>query len=60
LTQAILHSLEDRLSRVEGRRTEEDRAAQILEIATRCGRLPELDPRTADEILGYQFDGTVR
>jgi antitoxin VapB len=29
----------------------------ILKIAARCKALPELDPRSADEILGYDKAG---
>ena len=59
LTDAILHSLEDRLARLRVSRTELDLTEQILGIARRCGDLPDLDTRTADEILGYRQDGTV-
>ena len=59
LTQAVLHALEDRLARIRGSRTEQDLVEQILDIATRCGRLPDLDGRTAEEILGYRYDGAI-
>ena len=32
-------------------------AAQLLEIGTRCAALPVLDPRSGDEILGYDEHG---
>jgi antitoxin VapB len=57
LTDAILHSLEDRLARLQGRKTEPDLAEQILGIARRCGAIPDLDTRPADEILGYDSNG---
>jgi len=59
LTQAVLHALEDRLARIRGSRTEQDLVEQILDIATRCGSLPDLDGRTAEEILGYRGDGAI-
>jgi len=59
LTDAIQHALEDRLARLQGKRTEQDLAEQILTIARRCGAIPDLDTRPADEILGYDQDGTV-
>jgi antitoxin VapB len=59
LTEAIQHALEDRLARLRGKRTEQDLAKQILDIARRCGSLPDLDTRPAEEILGYRQDGTV-
>ena len=59
ITDAIIHALEDRLARYRGRRTERDLKEQILDIAKRCSALPDLDPRAADEILGYDQNGTV-
>ena len=59
LTEAIQHALEDRLARLQGKRTEQDLAEQIRGIARRCGAMPDLDTRPADEILGYRRDGTV-
>jgi len=59
LTQAVLHALEDRLARIRGSRTEQDLVEQILDIARRCGSLPDLDGRTAEEILGYRDDGAI-
>ena len=59
ITNAIIHALEERLARLRGRRTRQDIMEQILDIARRCSTLPDLDPRTAEEILGYDRDGTV-
>ncbi len=59
LTDAILHSLEDRLAKLRGRRREQDLVDQILDIGRRCTAMPDLDVRPADEILGYRQDGTV-
>lgn len=35
----------------------EERFAAMLEISRRCAALPELDPRSADEIVGYDENG---
>lgn len=59
LTDAILHSLEDRLARLRGVRIAGGLEEQILDIARRCGAMPDLDIRPADEMLGYRRDGTV-
>ena len=59
ITDAITHALEDRLARVTGRRTEQDLAAELLEIAARCRGLPDLDRRSAEAILGYDGVGAV-
>ncbi len=53
LTQAIIHALEERLERLRGRRTTTDLPDEIMRIAHRCNALPNLDPRTPEEILGY-------
>jgi hypothetical protein len=51
--------LEERLERLEGRRTAVDVAQEILKISRRCKALPEADQRDADEILGYD-EGNFR
>jgi antitoxin VapB len=35
-------------------------AGEILEIGRRCAALPDLDARSADEILGYDEHGLPR
>lgn len=35
----------------------EERLSAIMEISRRCAALPELDPRSADEIIGYDENG---
>ncbi len=57
LTQAIRHSLEERLNRLKGRKTTIDLKQEIMLISERCKSLPDIDPRTPDEILGYGQDG---
>ena len=57
LTQTITHSLEERLNRLKGRKTAIDLKQEIMLISQRCQNLPDIDPRTADEILGYNQDG---
>jgi len=32
-------------------------AAEIMEIGKRCAALPDIDRRTAEEILGYDENG---
>jgi antitoxin VapB len=60
ITQAILHSLEERLMRLTGKRIAGDLATEISRIGIRCAALPDRDTRTADEILGYDSDGAPR
>ena len=52
---AVRRAAEGRLQRV--RHTTRCLADEILEIGRRCAALPDLDQRTADEILGYQEQG---
>ena len=37
--------------------TPDERFKAIMEISRRCAALPELDPRSADEIIGYDENG---
>jgi antitoxin VapB len=57
ITQAIIHALEERLARLQGRRSAPDTLQEIMTIGRRCSDLPDQDPRTADEILGYDDTG---
>lgn len=57
LTEAIIHSLEERLERIKGRRSAPDLVETLLAIGERCRSLPDLDSRAADEILGYDDAG---
>ena len=57
MTQAIIHSLEDRLEKLKGQRNPKDLLQEIKEISNRCASLPNIDSRSADEILGYNENG---
>jgi antitoxin VapB len=56
LTEAIRHALQDRLDR-ESQRTRRGIGVEVRRIQERLARLPVLDPRPADEILGYDDHG---
>jgi len=60
LTDAVIHSLEERLKRLKGRRSAPDLAETLMAIGRRCSSLPDLDTRSADEILGYDDQGAFR
>lgn len=57
LTQAVIHSLEERLERLEGRRQVSGIEEEIIRISKRCSALPDLDDRSSEEILGYDDRG---
>ena len=60
VTTAIRRAAEERLQRVRRQQSGRSLAAEILEIGRRCAALPDLDARTADEILGYDEHGLPR
>lgn len=59
-TEAVTQALRDRLARVRRERSQRRLADELDEIALRCSQLPVLDPRTPDEILGYDENGLPR
>jgi antitoxin VapB len=59
-TEAVTQALRDRLARVRRERSRQRFAADLDEIARHCSRLPVLDARTPDEILGYDEHGLPR
>jgi antitoxin VapB len=59
LTEAIRRALQDRLER-ETHRAARGIAVEIRRIQERLARLPVLDARPADEILGYDDHGLPR
>lgn len=62
LTAAVRTALAERLEREKLRRGRPRRplADELNEIALHCAQLPELDPRSADEIIGYDENGIWR
>lgn len=57
VTTAVRRAAEERLQRVRRSRGGRGLAAELVEIGRRCASLPDLDTRTADEILGYDEHG---
>jgi antitoxin VapB len=52
-TQAVTKALRDRLDRLQRRPSGRCLADDLDEIALHCAALPELDSRSAEEIVGY-------
>ena len=57
MTQAVIEALEDRLQRLTGRRAAPALAEEIMAVSRRCRALPDLDSRSADDILGFGDSG---
>jgi antitoxin VapB len=56
LTEAVIVALRERLERVRRRRPYR-LADEIMRIGRECAALPELDTRTAEEIIGFDSAG---
>jgi antitoxin VapB len=56
-TDAVTKALRDRLARVRRERARRPLADELDELALQCARLPILDARSEDEILGYDATG---
>ena len=56
VTSAVVTALRERLQRMQARNSGRSLAEELDEIALRCA-LPVLDPRSPDEILGYDERG---
>ena len=59
MTQAVITALQERLERLQHARAHERsrRAARLMEHGKRFSALPVEDPRSPDEILGYDDAG---
>jgi len=60
LTGAVVQALRERLIRVRRARAKRRLADELDEIALHCASLPVRDPRSADEIVGYDEQGLPR
>jgi antitoxin VapB len=59
-TEAVTQALRDRLARLRRERAKRRLADELDEIARHCSRLPVLDSRPTDEILGDDENGLPR
>ena len=59
-TEAVTRALRERLERLRRERGKRRLADDLNAIALHCAALPELDARTADDILGYDEHGLPR
>jgi antitoxin VapB len=59
-TEAVTQALRERLERVRRARSKRRLVDELDQIAVHCASLPLQDPRSADEILGYDEHGIPR
>ena len=57
ITQAVLGALKEELRRQQRRARPDDEVARMESFSRRLSRLPILDDRSEDEILGYGLGG---
>jgi len=60
VTASVIDALEQALRRSRGRKAAPSVRDAILEVSERCAALPDLDTRSAEEILGYDERGAFR
>lgn len=60
ITTAVKTAIRERLQRLRRRQPPRRLADELDEIARRCASLPVLDPRSPDEIIGYDEQGLPR
>lgn len=60
LTEAVRKALAERLDREQRRRDAKGLIERLNEIASHCAALPDVDARSADEIIGYDDLGLPR
>ncbi len=59
-TEAVTEAIRDRLERLRRERSGRSLADELDDIGRRCAKLPVLDERSAEEILGYDEHGVPR
>ena len=59
-TEAVTQALRERIERVRRARSKRRLADELDSIAMHCAALPVQDPRSAEEILGYDESGVPR
>ena len=60
LTEAVRQSLRERLTREQNRKPDPLLMEKLREIVDRIAALPVLDPRSDDEIIGFDEHGVPR
>lgn len=55
--EAAVLALQEQLDRLRGQRSDDTLFEDLMALSRRCAALPNLDTRSADEILGYDDNG---
>jgi len=57
ITEVVISALREKLLREQGRRAPLELKEGLLAIGQRCAALPDLDKRSAEDIMGYNDQG---
>lgn len=60
ITETVIAALRDSLARETARARPRNLGEDLREIGRRCAALPDLDRRSAEEIIGYNEIGVPR
>ena len=60
ITEVVVGALRDSLAREIARNQPRSLGDELREIGQRCAALPDLDPRSPEEILGFDENGVPR
>ncbi len=60
ITEAVIKALREQLQRETGKRSVVRLKDELGTISKRCSRLPDLDTRSAEEIIGFDKHGIPR
>jgi len=57
ITDSIILSLEEKLAKLESKKSTNNLYDELMTISKRCSLMPNIDNRSSDEILGYNKNG---
>jgi antitoxin VapB len=60
ITEVVVNALRDSLARETARSGKRSLGDELREIGRRCAELPDLDTRSAEEIIGFDEIGVPR
>lgn len=57
ITEVVIEALREKLLRQQGKRAPTELKEALLIIGQRCAKLPDRDPASPDDIIGYDKHG---